>query len=234
MMGNATENWPVTLDEARLVQERLKNKVVTADRLDRVEYVAGTDVSYLPGTSRARAAWVVLQLPGLQLVDQATAEVQVHFPYVPGFLSFREIPPLMQAFSRLQLRPDLIVCDGQGIAHPRRFGLACHLGVLLDIPALGAAKSRLVGNYRMPQLERGSWSPLVWKDETIGAVLCTKKGIKPIFVSSGHRISQQRGIEMVLHLTGRYKLPETTRAAHALSKIYERRPTCAGNNSLPL
>ena len=212
-------DWPQTVDEARTVQERLKNQVVIRDEPGAPELVAGTDVSYQPGTSWARAAWAILRLPELQLVDRSTAEVSVHFPYVPGFLSFREIPPLMEAFAKLTIKPDLIVCDGQGIAHPRRFGLACHLGVLLDIPALGAAKSRLVGDYTMPQLQRGKRSPLIWKEETVGAVLCTKNGVKPLFVSSGHRIGLQTSIEVVLQLTGRYKLPETTRAAHALSRI---------------
>ncbi len=211
------EDWPQTIDEARAVQERLKGQVRPRDDWDRLQYVAGTDVSYQPGTSRARAAWAVLELPDLKLVDQAIAEAWVSFPYVPGFLSFREIPPLMLAFSGLRVRPDLIVCDGQGIAHPRGFGLACHLGVLLNIPALGAAKSKLIGDYIMPDLKRGNWTPLVWQDKTLGAVLCTKSGIKPMFVSSGHRISQQSSIETVLQLTGKYKLPETTRAAHALS-----------------
>lgn len=212
------QDWPQTLGEARLIQESLKNKVLTRDSLDKLEYVAGVDVSYLPGTSRARAAWAVLQLSSLELVDQATAEASADFPYVPGFLSFREIPPLMQAFSGLRLKPDLIVCDGQGIAHPKGFGLACHLGVLLDIPALGAAKSKLVGDFVLPDLRRGNWSPLVWKDRKVGAVLCTKNGIKPMFVSSGHRVGLQKSIEIVLQLSGKYKLPETTRAAHALSR----------------
>lgn len=217
-MANLLDEWPATIDEARMVQDRLKSRVVTRDEMGRPEYVAGTDVSYDPGTSRARAAWAVLQLPDLQLVDQATTSVLVHFPYVPGFLSFREIPPLLHAFSGLKIKPDLIVCDGQGIAHPRRFGLACHLGVLLDMPALGAAKSRLVGDHSMPELKRGNWTSLVWKGETVGAVLCTKDGIKPLFVSGGHKVGLQMSIEMVLQLTGKYKLPETTRAAHALSK----------------
>lgn len=211
-------NWPQTIDEAKLVQDRLKHKVLPKDRLDKVEYVAGTDVSYQPGSSKAKAAWVIFKLPDLELVDQATAETSVDFPYVPGLFSFREIPPLMQAFARLKLVPDLIVCDGQGIAHPKGFGLACHLGVLLDIPALGAAKSKLVGEYVMPDLRRGNWTPLVCQERTVGAVVCTKNGIKPIFVSSGHRIGLRRSIDIVLHLTGKYKLPETTRAAHALSR----------------
>ncbi|MFO8032497.1 MAG: deoxyribonuclease V [Desulfohalobiaceae bacterium] len=223
MQKQKMQDWPQTLDEARLIQERLKAQVLSKDSLGELEYVAGADVSYLPGTSRAKAAWAVLQLSDLKMVEQATAKASVSFPYVPGFLSFREIPPLMQAFSRLSLRPDLIVCDGQGIAHPRRFGLACHLGVLLDIPALGAAKSKLVGDYVLPDLKRGNWNPLVWQGEDVGAVLCTKTGIKPIFVSSGHRIGLERSMEIVLQLTGKYKLPETTRAAHALSRIRGRR-----------
>lgn len=195
--------------------------VETKDRLDKLEYVAGADVSYIPGTFKAKAAWAVLRMSDHQLVDQASAAATEYFPYVPGFLSFREIPPLMQAFPKLRIIPDLIVCDGQGIAHPRHFGLACHLGVLLDIPALGAAKSKLIGDYVMPDFIRGNWTQLVWKGETVGAVLCTKNKIKPIFVSSGHRVSLQTSIDIVLQLTGKYKLPQTTRAAHALSRMQE-------------
>ena len=212
------QDLPRTIEQARLEQERLRDRVETRDRLKAPVFAAGTDVSYQPGGSRAKAAWAVLKLPELEIVDRASAETSVDFPYVPGFLSFREIPPLLEAFSELQTLPDLVVCDGQGIAHPKRFGLACHLGVILDIPTLGAAKSKLVGDYAEPELLRGNWSPLVWQEHTVGAALCTKKGTKPLFVSSGHRISLQSSIDTVLKLTGKYKLPETTRAAHALSK----------------
>ncbi len=212
------DELPRRIEEARSEQERLRGKVETRDRLNTPQYVAGTDVSYLSGISRAKAAWAVLQLPELEIVDRATAITSIDFPYVPGFLSFREIPPLLQAFSGLQTKPDLVVCDGQGIAHTKKFGLACHLGVILDIPALGTAKSKLVGDYVQPDLLRGNWTPLVWQNETVGAVLCTKNGIKPLFVSTGHRISLQTSINTVLKLTGKYKLPETTRAAHSLSR----------------
>lgn len=203
---------------ARQIQERLKNKVSTRDDLPRLRYVAGVDVSYSRQNSRAKAAWVVLELPGLNQVDQALANCSINFPYIPGFLSFRELPPLLQAYSKLSLQPDLVVCDGQGTAHPQGFGLACHLGVTLDLPCLGAAKSRLTGEFVQPGLLRGDWSPLVYQGQTIGAALRTKDHIRPLFVSPGHRISLESSLELVLRLCTGYKLPETTRTAHALCK----------------
>lgn len=215
------QQQPQTLQEARILQERLRQGVETEDRLEKLECIAGVDVSYTPGTFQARAAWAVLRLPDLEVIDWAACATEVHFPYVPGFLSFREIPPLLRAYERLGTRPDLVVCDGQGIAHPRNFGLACHLGVLLDIPTLGAAKSRLVGEYDMPDPGRGNWRPLIWGTRTVGAALRTRSGIKPLFVSSGHRVGLASSLDLVLKLTGRYKLPETTRAAHALSRAWQ-------------
>jgi deoxyribonuclease V len=200
------------------MQERLSRQVVARDRLSDIRSVAGVDVGYPKGSDEATAAWAVLSFPDLRLIDRATACLPASFPYIPGLLSFRELPPLLEAYAGLKVRPDLVVCDGQGIAHPRRFGLACHLGLRLDLPSIGAAKSRLIGEFSPPEPKRGCWSPLLVEGETVGAVLCTKDRVKPIYVSSGHRVGLETSIRMVLRLTGRYKLPETTRAAHALSQ----------------
>lgn len=211
-------NWPGSIIEARQVQEALQRKAITCNDFSAIEYVAGTDVSYFAGDTRAQAAWVVLRLSDLQILDWSIARVSVDFPYISGFLSFRELPPLLEAFYKLKIQPDLVVCDGQGIAHPRNFGLACHLGVTLDIPAFGAAKSKLIGDFDYFRLDRGNWDYLIKNKNIIGAALCTKNGVKPLFVSPGHRVGLGSCIEITLDLTGKYKLPETTRQAHALSR----------------
>lgn len=211
-------SWPSTLAQARAIQEALRGRVVRQDRLAEVKAVAGIDVGFERGGAVARAAVVVLGFPGLEPRAQAVARRPVDFPYVPGFLSFRELPAVLAALARLRVRPDLLLCDGQGLAHPRRFGLACHLGVLTDTPSIGVAKSRLIGEPRgrLGQA-RGSWVPLVDNEEVIGAVLRTRAGIKPVYVSIGHRISLETAIAYVLRCTPRYRLPETTRLAHRLA-----------------
>lgn len=210
--------WPLTVAEARAVQEKLCARVITRDRIGRVRTVAGIDIGYEGDNRLARAAAVVLAFPSLELVEEAVVRVPVKFPYVPGFLSFREVPAALVALAKLRQKPDLILCDGQGLAHPRRFGLACHLGVLLDIPTIGVAKSRLIGEPR-GRLGRakGAWVPLVDSGEIIGALLRTRTGVKPVYVSIGHRVSLDTAIDYVLRCTPRYRLPETTRRAHRLA-----------------
>ncbi len=165
----------------------------------------------------SRAAVAVLSFPDLQLQETSIARRPTSFPYIPGFLSFREIPAVLDALEKIKITPDLILCDGQGIAHPRRFGIACHLGVLVDIPTIGVAKSLLIGKHEDLSETRGRWQPLVHKGETIGAVLRTRIGVKPVYVSSGHRISLTTAIDYVLRCTPKYRLPETTRIADKLA-----------------
>ena len=210
--------WPLTVAEAREVQEKLRARVITRDRIGRVRTVAGIDIGYEGDNRLARAAAVVLAFPSLELVEEAVVRVPVKFPYVPGYLSFREVPAALAVLAKLEHQPDLILCDGQGRAHPRRFGLACHLGVLLDIPTIGVAKSRLIGEPR-GRLGRakGAWVPLIDHDEVIGAVLRTRTGVKPLYVSVGHRVSLDTAIDYVRRCTPRYRLPETTRRAHRLA-----------------
>jgi deoxyribonuclease V len=160
---------------------------------------------------------VVLTFPDLELVEHAIARQPTDFPYVPGLLSFREIPTVLEALAQLATSPDLILCDGQGIAHPRRFGIACHLGWWLDRPTIGVAKSRLIGEHEEPGPEKGSWTPLRHRDEVIGAVLRTRTNVKPVFVSPGHRVSLETAIHYTLACTPRYRLPETTRHADRLA-----------------
>jgi deoxyribonuclease V len=209
--------WQVTPAEAMAIQERLRPAVVTEDDLGPVRHVAGVDVGFLQGNAVARAAVVVLSFPDLQPVEQAVAQRPAAFPYVPGLLSFREAPAALAALAQLATRPDLLLCDGQGLAHPRRFGLACHIGLLSDFPAIGVAKTRLVGQHEPLPSSRGSWRPLTDDGEVIGAVLRTRDGVKPLYVSIGHRISLESAVEIVLACAPRYRLPETTRRAHRLA-----------------
>lgn len=209
--------WSRTVAEARALQEALRGRVVTADRFGKIRRVAGVDVGFEQDGAVTRAAVVVLSFPELKPVEHAIARLPTRFPYVPGYLSFREIPAVLAALKKLKIRPDLLLCDGQGLAHPRRFGLACHLGLLTNIPSIGVAKSRLIGTHGALPQKKGSWVPLTDGDEIIGAVLRTRTGVKPVYVSIGHRVSLETAIDYVLRCTTKYRLPETTRAAHHLA-----------------
>jgi deoxyribonuclease V len=208
--------WPNTPAEAIAVQNTLRRRVVAEDRLGVVRYVAGLDVGPA-GEALARAAIAVLSFPDLRMADQAVARRPTSFPYIPGLLSFREIPALLDALDKLGVLPDLLLCDGQGLAHPRRFGLACHLGVLTGIPSIGVAKSLLVGEHAPLPQPRGSWRPLMHKGEIVGAALRTGAGTAPVYVSIGHKLSLTTAIDYVLACAPKYRLPETTRAAHRLA-----------------
>ena len=184
--------------------------------VERVRTVAGLDVSVRG--DRVRAAVVVVTLPHLGVVDQAVHEDDVAFPYVPGLLSFREVPAVLPALEKLKALPDVLMLDAQGRAHPRRMGLACHLGLLLDLPSLGVAKTRLVGRHAEPTDEKGASVSLKHKGEEIGRVVRTRERIKPVFVSVGHRMALEEAVTLTMRCTTRYKLPEPTRLAHKLSK----------------
>ena len=211
--------WPTHIAEARAIQESLRGKIVARDRFAKIRTVAGIDVGFEKRGTIMRAAVVVLDFPGLTLREQAIARLPTRFPYVPGFLSFREAPAVLAAMKKLHTRPDLILCDGQGLAHPRRFGLACHLGLLLDISSIGVAKSRLTGTHGDVPEQKGGWVALEDKGEVVGAVLRTRTGVKPLYVSIGHRISLATAIDYVLRCTTCYRLPETTRHAHRLASV---------------
>lgn len=209
--------WPLTIEEAIAIQQQLRLEITTEDKFGTVEYVAGVDVGFKDGGETTQAAVAVLSFPDLQLKAQAIARRPTTFPYVPGFLSFREIPAVLDALEKVAIAPDLILCDGHGIAHPRRFGIACHLGLLVDVPTIGVGKSLFVGKHDDVPEERGTWQPLVHKGETIGAVLRTRIGVKPIYISSGNRISLATALEYVMRCTPKYRLPETTRWADKLA-----------------
>jgi len=213
--------WPDTTADAAALQRELSPKVITEDRLGPVRYVAGIDVGFEQANTITRAAVVVLSYPDLELREQAVARRPVEFPYVPGFLSFREAPAVLHALEKLRITPDLLLCDGQGLAHPRRLGIACHLGLLTDRPSIGVAKSRLVGSHEEVPQERGAWRDLMYKGEVVGAVLRTRVNTRPLFISVGHRIGLVTAIDYVMGCTTRFRLPETTRCAHRLASLKE-------------
>jgi deoxyribonuclease V len=215
--------WDVTRVEARDIQLKLRSKIERKDRLPKLRLVAGADVSLElaePGAwrearGRVFAGIVVYRFPEMVEVERVSAHLPLRFPYVPGLLSFREVPALLAAFARLRHGPDLIFCDGHGYAHPRRFGIACHLGLLLDRPTIGVGKSVLVGKFSEPAASPGRTSPLVdpKTGEVIGAALRTRKGAKPVFVSPGHRISLERAVELAVAVCDGYRIPRPTREA---------------------
>lgn len=208
--------WDVSPKEAVVIQRDLAAKVRQEPLPRPVETIAGIDVSIRGDL--AQAAIVVLRFPALEVVDQAIWRAEVPFPYVPGLLSFREMPVILPALEHLTVRPDVLVTDSQGRAHPRRFGLACHLGVLLDWPVFGVAKSLLTGRYKELSAEKGSRASLVHRGEVVGAAVRTRTSVKPVYVSVGHRITLEEAVDLALACAPRYKIPEPTRQAHLLSR----------------
>lgn len=209
-------SWELSAREAVQVQKEFAQSISIAPRTNHWSLVAAADVSYSKRDPRIFSAVVVMKLPELEVVEAVTAAGLARFPYVPGLLSFREIPILAQAFQELSTVPDVLLCDGQGIAHPRRFGLASHLGLLYDLPAVGCAKSRLIGEYA--ELEKAQWTqtPLIDRGERIGTVVRARKGVKPLFISPGHLMDCESSVELVRQCTGRFRLPEPIRQAHIL------------------
>ncbi|RKN38110.1 endonuclease V [Micromonospora endolithica] len=208
-----------TVAEALAVQEQLRPLVdLVGPGPDAPATVAGLDVAYAEEGDRLAAAVTVLDTRTLAVVDSAVVVGRPAFGYVPGLFAFRELPALLDALGGLRTLPELLVCDGHGLAHPRRFGLACHLGVVTGLPAIGVGKTPLVGDWASPGRERGAWSPLSDGGEVVGRVLRTRDGVKPVFVSVGHRVSLANATAQVLALTPRFRLPETTRTADRLCR----------------
>jgi len=208
--------WDLSAGAAVALQKELAGQVELAAFCRPVRIVAGLDCALSRDRRRIAAVAVVMRLPALELVEQQEAVMAVSFPYVPGLLSFREAPVCLEAMRKLSTQPDAVLVDGQGIAHPRRLGLACHLGLFLDCPTIGCAKSRLIGTFQEPPQEKGCFTPLMDKSEQVGAVVRTKHHVKPLFVSPGHKISPAEAIAIVLQCCTRYRLPEPTRLAHHL------------------
>lgn len=208
--------WPENINDARAIQIALKNKVKIIPFRKNLRFIAGVDASF--SKDKVIGVACLYNYPELTLKAESFAVTEVSFPYIPGFLSFREGPVIIEALNKLKIKPDVILFDGQGIAHPKGLGIASHIGVLLDMPTIGCAKSRLVGEYKEPKLKKGEWSPLKYNHDVIGAVLRTKNNVKPVFVSPGHRIDLQTAIDFVLNCTRKYRIPEPLRRADYLSK----------------
>jgi deoxyribonuclease V len=208
--------WEVDYQEAVSLQNTLKRELILHDGagIGPVDVIAGADISYSRGSDLFFAAIVLLSYPDMHPIETVHAVGKVSFPYIPGLLSFREGPVLLEAFKKIQRAPDVIIFDGQGIAHPRGIGLAAHLGLFLDIPAIGCAKSRLCGEHREPGLSAGDHEDLIYQGRVIGSVLRTRAGVRPVFVSPGHLISKDRSREVVLKCCRGYRLPEPVRQAH--------------------
>jgi deoxyribonuclease V len=232
--------WDVTPAEARDIQLRLRERMERNDRIGNVRHVAGADIalelvgrgSWRTGEGRAIAGVVVYRFPQMEEVERASSIQPLRFPYVPGLLSFREIPALLAAFELLHTPPDLIFCDGQGYAHPRRFGLAAHLGVVLDLPSIGVAKSILIGEYREPGRSAGSTAALIdpATGERIGAAVRTAAGVKPVYVSTGNRISLPRAVEFTVRVADGFRIPRPTREAdHFVNEIRRKRRALAAS-----
>jgi deoxyribonuclease V len=219
-------SWNLTPKEAVLLQKKLREDAILAPFSKPIRYIGGCDVSMNMYSKHVFAGFVVLSYPDLEMVDHAVIEDDITFPYIPGLLSFREIPSLLKAWRKLRIVPDLVCVDGVGIAHPRRMGIATHLGLVLDMPTIGISKNLLTGTHEEVGNEKGSTSPLVdIKDphEVLGAALRTKHNVKPVFVSPGHKMSTEDAVRIVKECTGKYRIPEPTRIAHNVVNEYRKK-----------
>jgi deoxyribonuclease V len=222
LVSKALHRWKVTPKEAIAIQRKLRRMVIQELPRKRLLMIAGLDASVSPDGEQGLACVVLWDMRGSCVVESHCAACIHNFPYIPGLLSFREIPVLLKALKRLKGRPDALLCDGQGLAHPRRFGLACHLGVIMDLPTVGCAKSPLCGTYEKPPVHKGSHSPITENGEQIGMVVRTRDGVKPVFVSVGHRIDLSTAVQVVLDCAMGYRLPEPLRLAHHSVSEYKR------------
>ncbi|MEZ0538536.1 deoxyribonuclease V [Fibrella arboris] len=219
---NPLHEWPDSPEAAIAIQQQLRGQVRIQPLTGPVETIAGCDISFNKFEETVYAGIVVLRLDTLETIAEATAITTTSFPYVPGLLSFREIPALLEAWNNLTIMPDVVVFDGHGIAHPRRLGIAAHAGLWLNRPTLGCGKSVLVGRYEEPALERGSWSPMLHRGEVIGAALRTKNKVNPVYVSPGNLIDLETSVSLMLQCDGGYRIPEPTRRAHNLVNTVRR------------
>lgn len=226
--------WHADYRKAVRIQEDLRARLILRGGARRYRIVAGADVSYDRGGDRLYAAVVLLRIPEMETIEVSSVTSKARFPYVPGLLSFREAPPVIRAFRRLRTRPDAVLFDGHGVAHPRGIGLASHLGLWLDLPSVGCAKSRLVGEGVEPPPRRGAWTPLRLEGRRVGAILRTRDQVRPIYVSPGHRIGLPAAIRLVMACTDRYRLPEPTRRAHLEVNRLRRSQSAPGGARRPL
>jgi deoxyribonuclease V len=215
-------DWNLTPREAVELQKRLREQVRIAPLAVEIKTIAGADISFNKFEPTVYAGVVVLSFPELEVIEESGVVSETHFPYVPGLLSFRETPSVLEAWAQLKTEPDALMLDGQGLAHPRRAGIACHVGLLIERPTLGCAKSVLVGKYEEPSSERGAWTEMIDKGEVVGAAVRTKRNVQPVFVSPGHLIDLEGAIDLTLRSDGGYRQPEPTRRAHLLVNALRR------------
>jgi deoxyribonuclease V len=210
--------WNPSSKQAQRIQKELHVEIIDNPDFEGPRLIAGADVGFDKSQDNAKAAIVVMNADDLSVVEKSVDKSPVHYPYIPGLLSFREVPPLLKALDKLQNIPDVILCDSQGLAHPRKFGLACHLGVLTGIPTIGVAKSKLVGSFKSLPASKGSSVPLIYDEKQVGIVLRTRENVNPLFISIGHKMDLESAKSIVLSALTQYKLPETTRKADSLAK----------------
>lgn len=226
-------SWDVTPDEAIKIQNELRHLVRVENLSGKINYIAGADISFDKGSNIVYAGVVVLKFPELVEIDRSLVITEVKFPYIPGLLSFRESPALIQAWEKIKITPDIVVIDGQGIAHPRRFGIASHFGILIDRPTIGCAKSLLVGRYEEPGEKAGNYSYLYDSGEIIGVALRTRDNVQPVFVSIGHKITLEESIKIIMQTVRGYRIPEPTRHAHNLVNALRRGEIKPGTATKP-
>ncbi|CUS96514.1 endonuclease V [Candidatus Kryptobacter tengchongensis] len=226
-------SWDVSPEEAIKIQNEMRNLVKIENLQSQIRYIAGADISFDKGSNTVYAGIVVLKFPELVEVDRSLLITEVNFPYIPGLLSFRESPALIKAWEKIKIIPDVVIIDGQGIAHPRRFGIASHFGVLIDKPTIGCAKSLLVGKYKEPDEKAGSYSYLYDSGEIIGVALRTRDNVQPVFVSIGHKITLDESIEIIMQSIRGYRIPEPTRQAHMLVNALRRGEIKPGTRTKP-
>jgi deoxyribonuclease V len=220
-MMKPLHSWNVSVEEAVQIQEALKNRITLKKTLSKVRTIGAGDVAYSKNEEFLFGAIVVLSFPNLEILDMATADGKIPFPYIPTLLSFREGPILIKTFQRLRLKPDVMIIDGQGIAHPRQMGLASHMGLWFDLPSIGCAKTPLLDEFVSPELSKGSFEWIRREGEKVGAVLRTKDKVKPLFVSPGHLIDLSTSIQLILESCRGFRIPEPLRKAHQLAERIE-------------
>jgi deoxyribonuclease V len=224
--------WQISIAEAKQIQLELASKVSYQSEVVEPRFIAGVDISAPDSAGVARAAMVILEYPDLKVTEVKTAEDKLNFPYVPGLRSFREVPLILAVCRKVTIDPDLILVDGQGIAHPRRFGIASHLGLLLDVPTIGCAKSRLCGTHAQVTARAGDYTELIDKGECIGVALCSKLNCRPVYISIGHKIDLSTAIHLVMRCCRGYRLPEPARLAHLAASRKATAISCQSHTTL--
>jgi deoxyribonuclease V len=222
MDSTPSHSWNITLDEAKVLQKRLAQRIKIRRLPSKIERVAGFDVSYLKDKNMLIAGMVIIDYPSLSFCDAFVITDQIDFPYIPGYLSFREAPVLLKLIEKHQDLADVFIFDGHGVAHPRGLGIASHIGVLINRPSIGCAKKKLVGEYNLPDLQKGSNTDLIFRKEIVGKVMRTKTKIKPVFISVGNLVALREAAQFILSCTGKYRLPEPTRLAHNTVSSYRK------------